>query len=75
MNIILTVGGNKIEKQTTCVLSEEVTPKGEPKQGHFNCSLDLESAEQDIPMENLTVSRNNDQIGGCAELTTEEASP
>ena len=26
-------------------------------------------------MENLTVPKNNDQIGGCAELTTGEASP
>ena len=56
------------------MLNEEVTPNGEPKQGDFNYSLDLESAEQDIPVENLTVSWNNDQIGGCAELTTEEAS-
>jgi len=56
------------------VLNEEVTPNGELKQGDFNYSLDLESAEQDISVENLTVSWNNDQIGGCAELTTEEAS-
>ena len=56
------------------MLNEEVTPNGEQKQGDFNYSLDLESAEQDISVENLTVSWNNDQIGGCAELTTEEAS-
>ena len=41
-------------------INEEVTPNGEPKQGDFNYSLDLESAEQDISVKNLKVSRNNE---------------
>ena len=74
MNVILTKGEETVERTATCTLIEPVTTSGEKTQGDFNCTVALESGE-DIPVENLTVSTNNDNIGGCAELTKEEASP
>jgi len=75
MNIILNNGEETKEKVATCTLNESVTtPSGETIQGDFNCSCALKSGE-DFEPEELTVSTNNDKIGGCAELTKEEASP
>ena len=75
VNIILNVGDEKVEKAATCTLSQAVTVSGEPIQGDFNCSIALATEEASIPVENVTISTNNDEIGGCAELTKEEASP
>ena len=75
MNIILMILDQKVEKVATCTLLEAVTTSGEATQGDFNCVVDLAEGEEDIPTENLTVSTNNDLIGGCSELTKEEASP
>ena len=75
MNIILMILEQKVEKVATCTLLEAVTTSGEATQGDFNCVVDLAEGEEDIPTENLTVSTNNDLIGGCSELTKEEASP
>ena len=72
MNVILNIGNKKKEKSATCVLNEGV--EGSGAQGDFNCTLDLES-DENISTEDLSISTNNDNIGGCAELTTEEASP
>ena len=69
----MNVGEEKVEKAANCILGEAVTASG--SQGDFNCSIELGSEEQAIPLENLTISTNNDEIGGCAELTKEEASP
>jgi len=74
MNVILTKGEETVERVATCTLNEAVTSSGEKTQGDFNCTVALESGE-DIPVGNLTISTNNDKIGGCAELTKEEASP
>ena len=74
MNIILDLNGTKEEREATCVLINAVTVTGEPIQGDFNCSLVLESSEE-IPVGNLTISTNNEKIGGCDQLTKEEASP
>ena len=73
VNVIMNVGEEKVEKAANCILGEAVTASG--SQGDFNCSIELGSEEQAIPLENLTISTNNDEIGGCAELTKEEASP
>ena len=75
MNVILTKGEETVERTATCTLNEAVTASGEKTQGDFNCTVALESGEEDIPVGNLTISTNNDNIGGCAELTKEEASP
>ena len=72
MNVLLNIGSEKKEKSATCVLNEGV--EGSGAQGDFNCTLDLES-DENISTEDLSISTNNDNIGGCAELTTEEASP
>ena len=74
MNVILDLEGTKEEREATCVLINAVTVTGEPIQGDFNCSLDSQSSEE-IPVENLTISTNNEKIGGCDQLTKEEASP
>ena len=55
-------------------MKEAVTSSGTAVQGDFNCLVALESNENVAP-ENLTISTNNDNIGGCSELTKEEASP
>ena len=76
MRVILSVLDHKVEKYISCTLMEEVVVTSGQEQGDFNCSIPLESSEElDIPVENVTVSTNNDLIGGCAELTKEEASP
>lgn len=72
MNVIVTIDDKKVDKEATCVLLQNVDGSG--TQGDFNCTVTLEEGEKAAP-ENLTVSTNNDNIGGCAELEKEEASP
>ena len=74
MNVSVILNGEKVEKEANCTLREEVTTSGTPVQGDFDCVVSLESNETVAP-ENLTISTNNDNIGGCSELTKEEASP
>ena len=74
MNVIVMINGTKVEKVANCTLSEAVSPSGEPIQGDFNCAVVLESGEE-ANIEDVCISTNNDNIGGCAELTEEEASP
>ena len=74
MNVIVIINGEKVEKVANCTLNEAVTSSGTAVQGDFNCLVALESNETVAP-ENLTISTNNDNIGGCSELTKEEASP
>ena len=74
MNVIVIINEEKVEKVASCILSQAVTTSGEPIQGDFNCVALLEQGENVAP-ENLTISTNNDNIGGCSELTKEEASP
>jgi hypothetical protein len=76
LGVILNVGDHKVEKTISCALMEDVVVLSGSEQGDFNCSVPLETDEEiEIPVENVTVSTNNDLIGGCAELTKEEASP
>ena len=72
MNVIFEEGDQKNPKIANYVLSEAVTPGDEPVQGNYNCTVTLESGENFSP-ENLTVSNDNENIGGCAELTEKEA--
>ena len=74
MNVFVIINGKKVEKEANCTLREAVTTSGTPVQGDFDCVVSLESNETVAP-EDLTVSKNNDDIGGCSELTKEEASP
>lgn len=74
MNVIVFINEVKVEKVANCILNQAVTTSGEPIQRDFNCDVTLEQDENDTP-ENLTISTNNDNIGGCSELTKEEASP
>ena len=74
MNVFVIINGQKVEKEANCTLKEAVESSGTPVQGDFDCVVPLESNETVAP-ENLTVSTNNDNIGGCSELTKEEASP
>ena len=74
MNVIVIINGKKVEKIADCTLNEAVTSSGTAVQGDFNCLVALESNENVAP-EDLTISTNNDNIGGCSELTKEEASP
>ena len=69
-----------VEKNATCHLKEAVNPtNGEPIQGDFDCEVELtedEKKEIDIEKEeSLTISPDNNDIGGCAELTDQEKSP
>ena len=74
MNVFVVINGEKVEKEANCTLREAVTTSETPVQGDFDCVVSLESNETVAP-ENLTISTNNDDIGGCSELTKEEASP
>ena len=75
INVIVVIGGNNVEKVAECKLRENVKPtKGEQTQGDFDCNVPLESGEDAKP-ESLTISENNDNIGGCSDLSAEEASP
>ena len=76
--ILLLQNAVEIEKNATCVLREAVRPSnGNPIQGDFDCSVSLTDEEENSVGENyeLTVSSNNDGIGGCADLSDQEKSP
>ena len=72
MNTIIMVGEEKVDKEATCILKESVQNSGD--QGDFECTVTLSEGE-DVPLENLTISNNNNNIGGCADLSKEESSP
>ena len=74
MNTIVILDVENIKKVAKCILNEQVTSSGILVQGDFNCLVPLESNEIVAP-ENLTISKNNDNIGGCSEITKEEAGP
>ena len=76
--IILLANATEIEKNATCVLKEDVSPSnGSPIQGDFDCSVSLTDEEDKSVGSNyeLSVSPDNGDIGGCAELTEQEKSP
>ena len=79
MKMIVIINKEKVEKNATCVLREDVNPSGEPIQGDFDCNVILEDSEKnEMDMsdpEAISVSPDNNEIGGCAELSIEEASP
>ena len=74
INIIVMIGGSPVEKVAKCTLKEAVTVTGSPVQGDFECEVALESGEK-AETKDLSLSPNNGNIGGCAELTPEELSP
>lgn len=74
MNVIVIINEEKVSKIANCTLDKEVTTSGTPVQGDFNCIVTLDSNETVSP-EDLVISTNNDHIGGCSELTKQEASP
>ena len=75
MKVIVIIKEQKVEKEAKCTLEEEVkVTEGKETQADFNCDLDL-AADEEVKPENLTVSTNNENIGGCEELTNEELSP
>ena len=75
MNVIVIIKEQKVEKVAKCSLIEAVeVTGGKKKQADFNCDVDLESGEEVKP-EDLTISTNNENIGGCGELTEQELSP
>ena len=76
--ILLLANTGEIEKNATCTLREAVSPSnGNPIQGDFDCSVSLTDEEDRSASSNyeLTVSPDNDNIGGCADLTDQEKSP
>ena len=74
INVIVMIGGSPVEKVAKCTLKEAVTVTGSPVQGDFECEVALESGEK-AETKDLSLSPNNDNIGGCVELTPEELSP
>ena len=75
MNVIVIIKEQKVEKVAKCSLIEAVeVTGGKKKQADFNCDVDLESGEEVKP-KYLTISTNNENIGGCGELTEQELSP
>ena len=75
MKVLLDEGAKKVEKNASCVLKADVASSEEAVQGDFDCTVQLDDGEQ-VPAENLTVSTtDNEEIGGCDELSAEEASP
>ena len=75
MNVIVIIKGQSVAKTAQCTLRNAVTyTEGTQTQGDFDCVVTLESGE-DVDPKNLTISTNNENIGGCSDLTTEEASP
>ena len=76
--ILLLQNGVETEKNATCVLRETVSPSnGNPIQGDFDCSVSLTDEEESNVTDSyeLSVSSDNDGIGGCADLTEQEKSP
>ena len=75
MKVLLDEGAKKVEKNASCVLKADVPSSQDAVQGDFDCTVQLDDGEQ-VPPQNLTVSTtDNDEIGGCDELSDEEASP
>ena len=75
MKVVLDEGAKKVEKNASCVLKADVPSSQDAVQGDFDCTVQLDDGEQ-VPAENLTVSTtDNEEIGGCDELSAEEASP
>ena len=75
MKVVLDEGAKKVEKNASCVLKADVPSSQDAVQGDFDCTVQLDDGEQ-VPPQNLTVSTtDNDEIGGCDELSDEEASP
>ena len=75
MKVVLDEGAKKVEKNATCVLKADVASSEKAVQGDFDCTVQLDNGEN-VPAENLTVSTtDNNEIGGCDELSEEEASP
>ena len=74
MNIIINILDNKIEKISNCSLEESVTTYGEIIQADFTCEISLTS-DENIPLENISISTKNEIIGGLSQLTKEELSP
>ena len=72
MNVIIITGEQIIEKEANCTLKKQIITSGEPTPGDFDCFVNVEDSDK-IPLENVTISTNNDNIGGCSELTKEEA--
>ena len=63
------------ERQATCRIREAVTyTPGSLIQADFDCSLTLES-DENVDPNTLYVSLNNDNIGGCSDLSDEEIVP
>ena len=75
MKVLLDEGAKKVEKNASCVLKADVPSSQDAVQGDFDCTVQLDDGEE-VPPQNLTVSTtDNDEIGGCDELSDEEASP
>ena len=75
MKVVLDEGAKKVEKNASCVLKADVPSSQDAVQGDFDCTVQLDDGEN-VPAENLTVSTtDNEEIGGCDELSAEEASP
>ena len=76
INVIIMIEGSPVKKVAKCTLKEAVTVTGAPVQGDFECKVDLEPEEKEkAKPEDLSLSPNNDKIGGCSELTPEELNP
>ena len=77
LKVLLLISGTQVQRDAKCKLATAVTYSGEPVQGDFNCQVQLESGETvDITDPNaVIISPDNDQVGGCSELTDLEASP
>lgn len=75
MKVIVIIKEQKVEKVAKCTLGEEVkATEGKKTQADFNCEVALEENEEAKP-EDLSISTNNENIGGCEELSEEELSP
>ena len=74
MNIIINSLDNKIEKLSNCSLKETIKNFDGLSQADFNCEIHLDS-DENIPLENISISNKNYKIGGCSQMTKEELSP
>ena len=74
IEVIVLIGGNKVKKDAKCKLEKAAKPF---TQGDFNCEVELKPEEKvDIKdPEAMTISPDNEEIGGCSELPKEELSP
>ena len=71
------INGNKIEKNATCILQEDVSPNsGELAQGNFICSVKLSSSEySNTDFEEINVSYENEEINGVSDLEDTISNP